>query len=396
MGRAAHRDAGARQLQCWQDSAATVQTQNAQTLGDDATVAGNLWGADVAQLRTLAQQFGKVSDNLLQTSSHLTNQINSTPSWKGTDASQFRSTWNTEHRALIQQTARALKHESKRLLDNANEQEKASDAAPGSGGGPGTLSDPGGTLAGVLGGVLLGGFGALRTGLTIQKYLKAPLTLAKHVGQYGWVLKNQRADFVQSFVQGRHRIGGPGFAAHRLLGNSALDDMLKGSSDAKRGIGLIDKASDIASLKNLNLHVPGLSRFGPLLEEKPWIGAGTKLEWLGKSGLGRTLGWAGVGFSAIDSVKSFSEGNVEAGLGSAFKAGLGIGSFMPPPIGTVCQVASVGILVYENWDTISSVGKNIGEGIANAVKDPGKFVSDTADTLSNGVKSVGNFLGIGD
>ena len=54
-------------------------------------MAGNLWGADVEQLRTLAQQFGKVSDTLLQTSSHLTNQINSTPAWKGNDASQFRS-----------------------------------------------------------------------------------------------------------------------------------------------------------------------------------------------------------------------------------------------------------------------------------------------------------------
>jgi hypothetical protein len=29
-------------------------------------MAGNLWGADVAQLRTLAQQFGKTSETLLQ------------------------------------------------------------------------------------------------------------------------------------------------------------------------------------------------------------------------------------------------------------------------------------------------------------------------------------------
>ena len=359
-------------------------------------MAGNLWGADVEQLRTLAQQFGQVSDTLLQTSSHLTNQINSTPAWKGNDASQFRSNWNSSHRALIEQTVRALKDESKKLLDNANQQERASDAAPGSGGGPGTTGIPGGTLPGVLSGALAGGVAALRTGMKIHGYVKAPLTLAKHVGQYGWVLKNHGSEFVQSFVQGRHRIGGPGFAAHRLLGNSALDDMLKASSDARRGIGLIDKASEIASLKNLNLHNGALSKFGPLLEEKAWIGAGTKLEWLGKSGLARGLGWAGVGFSAYDSVKSFSEGNIEAGLGSAFKAGLGIGSFMPPPIGTVCQVASVGILVYENWETISGVGKNVGEGIVNAVKDPGKFVSDTADTLADAGKSVGKFFGFGD
>lgn len=69
---------------------------------------------------------------------------------------------------------------------------------------------------------------------------------------------------------------------------------------------------------------------------------------------------------------------------------------MPPPAGTVCQVASVGIAVYENWETISSVGKNIGEGVVNAVKDPGKFVSDAKDTLVDAGKSVGKFFGIGD
>ncbi|MBD1544055.1 WXG100 family type VII secretion target [Arthrobacter sp. IA7] len=356
---------------------------------------GNLWGADVAQLRTLAQQFGNVSDNLMQTSLQLTNQINSNPAWKGNDATQFRSDWNGNHRALIQRTVRALKDESRKLLDNANEQEKASDAAPGSGGGPITLGDPGGSLAGVLGGVLGGGIAALKAGMTIQKFIKAPLTLAKHAGQYGWVLKNQRADFIKSFLQGSHRIGGPGFAAHRLLGNSALEGLLKGSASANRGLGLIDKATDIASLKNLNKHVGFLSKLGPVLEEKPWLGAGTKLEWLGKSGLARGLGWAGVGFSAYDSVKSFSDGDIKGGFVGVGKTALGVGCFLPPPAGTVCQVASVGIAVYENWDTISSVGKDIGEGVVNAVQDPGKFVSDTKDTLVDAGKSVGKFLGFG-
>jgi uncharacterized protein YukE len=362
-----------------------------------------LWGADVAQLRTLAEQFGKTSDTLLQQSSTLTSAINGTAAWKGADSARFTSEWNGSHRALIQKTALALKAESRRLLTNAEEQEKASNAAPGSGGGPGSASGSGpgtighggsGTL-GLLGGVLLGGVGALRAGMGIQKYIKAPLTLAKHLGQYGWVLKNQRADFVKSFLQGRHRIGGPGFAAHRLMGNPALDDLLKGSSQANRGLGLIDKASDVASLKNLNKYIGPLGKFEGVLAEKPWLGAGTKLEWLGKSGLGRSLGWAGIGFSAVDSVKSFADGDIKGGVGSAFKVGLGVGCFLPPPAGTVCQVASVGIAVYENWDTISSVGKNIGEGIVNAVKDPGEFVSDTANTIKDAGKSVGKFLGFG-
>ena len=170
-----------------------------------------------------------------------------------------------------------------------------------------------------------------------------------------------------------------------------------------RTLKLIDQASDVASLKNLQDIKGPLDKFlGPLNKvasltaERSLVGAGTKYEWLGKAGLARGLGWAGVGFSAYDSVQSFAKGDIEGGLGSAFKAGLGVGSFLPPPAGTVCQVASVGIAVYENWDTISRVGKDVGEGIVNAVKDPGKFVSDTASNIKDAGESVAKFFSFGD
>jgi hypothetical protein len=251
----------------------------------------------------------------------------------------------------------------------------------------------------MLGGVLAGGVGALRAGMTMQKYIKAPLTLAKHVGQYGWVAKKYGMDAIKPFLtQGRHRLGGPVFDTRHLgrttAGTRAFEALLK-ESNSNRVIGLIDKATDIASLKNLHT-LKGLSKLAPILEEKPWIGAGKSWEWLGKSGLARGLGWAGVGFSAVDSVNSFANGDIKGGLEGVGKTALAVGSFMPPPVGTVCQVASVGIAIYENWDTISSVGKNIGEGVVNAVKDPGKFVSDTKDTLVNAGKSVGKFFGFGD
>lgn len=370
-------------------------------------MAGNVWGADVAQLRTLAQHFGKTSETLLQQSSVLTSTINNSSSWKGADSARFTSEWNSSHRALIQQTARALKEQSKRLMTQAEEQEKASNANPGAGGGPGRpgpLGSPGNWA--LLGGAAIAG--GLQKAMGVQKNIKAPLTLAKHLGQYGWVLKNRRADFVKSMLtKGRHRLGGPGFDARHLwqntAGNKALDDLLKDSSKSSRTLKLIDKASDIASLKNLQDIKGPLDKFlGPLNKvasltaEKSLIGEGTKYEWLGKVGLARGLGWAGVGFNAYDSVQAFAHGKIEEGLGSAFKAGLGVGCFLPPPAGTVCQVASVGIAVYENWDTISSVGKNIGEGIVNAVKDPGKFVSDTANNVKDAGKSVAKFLGFGD
>ena len=225
-------------------------------------MAGNLWGADVAQLRTLAQQFGKTSETLLQQSTTLTSAINGNTTWKGADGARFKSEWNGNHRALIQKTALALKEESKRLMTHAEQQEKASNAATGAGGGPGAPG-PGGNGSGgnwaLLGGAAA--VGGLRAAMGIQRNIKAPLTLAKHVGQYGWVLKNQRAEFIKSFVQGKHRIGGPGFAPHRLISNPALDDLLKGSVAANRGLAAIDKASDYASLKNLNKYIGPLSKF---------------------------------------------------------------------------------------------------------------------------------------
>ena len=82
-------------------------------------MAGNLWGPDVAQLRTLAQQFGKRSESLQQQSTTLTSAINNNTAWKGADGARFTSEWNGSHRALVQKTALALKAESKRLLTHA-------------------------------------------------------------------------------------------------------------------------------------------------------------------------------------------------------------------------------------------------------------------------------------
>ena len=88
-----------------------------------------VWGADVAQLRTLAQTFGKASENLLQQSSQLGQSINSAQAWKGPDAVRFKSEWNSSHRTVLMNAASALKKQSRFLLTQADEQETASNAA---------------------------------------------------------------------------------------------------------------------------------------------------------------------------------------------------------------------------------------------------------------------------
>jgi hypothetical protein len=121
-------------------------------------MAGNSWGADVAQLRALAHEFGITSDALLRQSAAPGPAINHPASWQGADVARLKSAWNSSRRALIRKTALALAQESKNLLEDANEQEKAGSAA-GS-----TASRRG--LA--LGGTLPGGVAKLNSALAVR------------------------------------------------------------------------------------------------------------------------------------------------------------------------------------------------------------------------------------
>lgn len=351
------------------------QCLTADSLGD--TMTGTMWGADVAQLRHLAQDFGRASDTLLQQSAQLSQQINNNPAWTGNDTVRFTSQWNSGHRALLMQTASRLKAESKKLLEHAEQQEQASNAAAAGAAAPGPKSF-----------------------MDVHKQLKDPFTIAKHASQYGWVLQNEKAAFVASFQCGFHREGGPALRHSRLGINYELEALLKDSTNSSRTLNIIDKATDYVSLKNLH-EAPGLSRLpfiGKLewlLAEKPLAFAGGNLEWLGKSGLARGLGWAGVGFSAYDAYKGFASGDVTGGAVNAGKAALGVFCFAPPPVGTVAQVASVGIMIYENREAIGNAARGVGEGMAKAIQDPGKFVNDSAKAIDDAGKSVANFLGFG-
>lgn len=344
-------------------------------------MAGNLWGADVEQLRTLAQQFGQVSDTLLQTSSHLTNQINSTPAWKGNDANQFRSNWNSSHRALIEQTVRALKDESKKLLDNANQQERASDAAPGSGGGP----IPGGTAPGQPGGPgskqnpwgpdWLAKGSPFRDSWGLRSQFKAGLDLPKNV--FG--LATMAAKGLDNFTDAARWA--------KLPATSVTYNLL-------------DTATDFLGLRNLQKYFPALNQFGGVFKESPWLfkGQGAVLEGLGKGGLGRAVGWLGVGLNGFDTAKYIAEGKTGDAIWSGTKTALGVACFLPPPVGTVCQVASAGIAIYEIPAVKSFVNgalQDTGKVVAKSAVESAAFVVQTGKNLADMGKSAAKFLGIG-
>lgn len=338
---------------------------------------GNVWGADVDQLRTLAQQFGKTADLLLQQSTQLSGQINNTPAWKGRDAEHFRSNWNGNHRVLLQQTANRLQQESKLLLKNADEQEKASTAA-----GPG--SAPGGGMPGVPGSPAapnpwgpdwLAKGSPFRDAWGLRGLAKNALDLPKNV--FG--LSMMAAKGLDKFK------------------DAELWAKLPGKSVTYN---LLDSATDWLGLKNLQKYIPALNQFGGVFKESPWLfkGQGAILEGLGKGGLGRGLGWAGVGLNAFDTASYLADGKTGDAIWSGVKTGLSVACFLPPPAGTVCQVVSAGIAIYEIpavKEFVNSAASNVVDTVASAVKDPGKFVEDTGKNLADLGKSAASFLGFG-
>lgn len=338
-------------------------------------MAGNLWGADVAQLRTLAQQFGKTSETLLQQSTALTSAINGTTSWKGADGARFASEWNGSHRALIQKTAFALKEESKRLLTHAEQQEKASNAATGAGGGISGITAGAGTAGNPWGPDWLAKGSPFRDAWGLRGLSKAALDLPKNV--FGLA----------------------------TMASKGLDNFTDAARWAKLPAtsvtyNLLDSGTDLIGLKNLQKYIPALNQFGGVFKESAWLfkGQGSVLESLGKGGLGRGLGWAGVGLNGLDAARYISEGKTGDAIWSGGKTALGVACFLPPPVGTVCTVASAAIAIYEIpavKEFVNGAASNVADTVASAVKDPGKFVEDTGKNLADLGKGAASFLGFG-
>ncbi|WP_104175115.1 WXG100 family type VII secretion target [Arthrobacter sp. Y81] len=100
-------------------------------------MAGNFYGADVAQLRQLAKELATGASRLDQLGQQLGSSIASSP-WKGNDGERFRSDWNAKHAKVLRAAAAGIQQASKALLQNAEQQDRASTGSTGGGtGGPG-------------------------------------------------------------------------------------------------------------------------------------------------------------------------------------------------------------------------------------------------------------------
>ena len=88
-------------------------------------------GSDLEQMRALAAAFERAAAQLNQTSQKVRNGIQIS-AWVGPFAVRFRRTWESEHSVKLRQAAAALSAQARQLRLEADQQDKASSASPGS------------------------------------------------------------------------------------------------------------------------------------------------------------------------------------------------------------------------------------------------------------------------
>jgi uncharacterized protein YukE len=355
-------------------------------------MAQGFYGADPDQLRALAKQFSSGSNQIRSSLETVSSLVNSTQSWQGPDASAFQQRWNSQVKQLGNTVVHALELGSTTLIKNADEQTATSqvDGGPGGGGpgAPGTPGNPG--PAGPKGSDDPDGGGFFSDGSPFRDAW----------GKWG---------------EYKNYIGLPknvlGMGLMMRQGADAFYDIAKWKDLANVNTlyGALDDTGNLLGLKNLNQYLPGLKGAAGFFEESPLFfkGMGDTMESLGKGGLGRALGWAGVGFNVYDAVEKAGSGDGWGAAGSVAKAALGVACFLPPPAGTVAQIGSAAIAIYEIpavkefvdtgfkavGDTVASGAKAVGDTVSSAIKDPGKFASDVSKNIGDMGEGVKDFFG---
>lgn len=94
-------------------------------------MSSGMYGADVAQLRELARQFERASQELGHARGRVGSGIQIT-AWAGPVAVRFRGSWDSEHSRAIDAAATALHDAADVLARNASDQETTSRATDGS------------------------------------------------------------------------------------------------------------------------------------------------------------------------------------------------------------------------------------------------------------------------
>jgi uncharacterized protein YukE len=294
-------------------------------------------GANPEQLRALGKQFTLRSTavrNAQRSIDQLTARLPSV--WAGLDAEDFVQQWARLHRPAFVRLAEMLSENATSLAANADAQERTSadlgGRVPGAPGTPGTPDAPGS-----------GEPSGQQSAGDNTAWIPDWLEYSPFFG--GWDMYNA----VKAFPNLRFGISDLYLAAKGLDAVADSDALAVQFRNAfKVSSDLFDGAwGDIAKM-------------GGLAETSRWM---TALDVGGKG-----LGVLGVGIDSFQAVDHFSDGDYGQGAYSLVKAGLGAASFLPPPAGTACMVASGALALYDNVPVIHDTVNAIGSGIADAAE----------------------------
>ncbi|MFI2566677.1 hypothetical protein [Paenarthrobacter sp. NPDC018779] len=318
------------------------------------------YGADIAQLRSLAGVMGKAADAITTQSAQLSNAINSATAWQGRDATMFKNDWNSQHRQSLVKAASMLRDNASLLKKNANQQEFASH------------NDGSRSSVGVLKDVYDTGMGV--------KDLGSQLWAAYKLGKLGW----------QDFAKTREVL------TNWRAGGTAVKDAL---TALRNGEKITDVITDLKANIPYSQAFQDASKFSKGLRVAGALAAPLNIV----GGISDMInpehdGWRGTGDRVAGGL------SVVGGVGSIMLMTAG-GAAMLGPIGApivigagiVAGAWALGNLVADNWDSITNFARNPGSYIADGAREVGNFAKDVgskvADGVSNAAKSVGNFVG---
>ncbi|MFK0007457.1 hypothetical protein ACIQTZ_10415 [Paenarthrobacter sp. NPDC090520] len=318
------------------------------------------YGADIAQLRSLAGVMGKAADAITTQSAQLSNAINSANAWQGRDATMFKNDWNSQHRQSLVKAASMLRDNASLLKKNANQQEFASH------------NDGSRSSVGVIKDVYDTGMGV--------KDLGSQLWAAYKLGKLGW----------QDFAKTREVL------TNWRAGGTAVKDAL---TALRNGEKITDVITDLKANIPYSQAFQDASKFSKGLRVAGALAAPLNIV----GGISDMInpehdGWRGTGDRVAGGL------SVVGGVGSIMLMTAG-GAAMLGPIGApivigagiVAGAWALGNLVADNWDSITNFARNPGSYIADGAREVGNFAKDVgskvADGVSNAAKSVGNFVG---
>lgn len=91
----------------------------------------SFFGADVAELRLLAQRLAAAAESLESTGTEINGAVAVAQRWQGPDAEAFRERWRSHGRPSLGAASSALRDASSMLLSNADQQQEASASSGG-------------------------------------------------------------------------------------------------------------------------------------------------------------------------------------------------------------------------------------------------------------------------